>query len=260
MLHCSQKTNTCHANFATIRRMTTYALIAFDLDGTLADTESVSVPNAIAMLNEDYGLTLTLEYWLAAYHGLAGQALLNRIESDFGVHIPLAEFMQKRADRVAQMFAQGVQPAPGMLQSIRQLVAGGRQLCVCSNSTPERIALTLQNLTGQRAAGLMLPDVFRNHSFSAIGTHGHGKAKPQPDVYLEAATFYQTQPSACLAVEDSATGVHAALAAGFSCVAYTGLIHNAHLEIPKLIAAGAVETFAHWDDFLPLLTRLEQQA
>lgn len=238
----------------------TYPLIAFDLDGTLADTESVSLPDAIAMLNEDYGLSLTMEYWLANYHGMAGQALLNRIESDFGLHIPLAEFMNSRSERIPQVFANGIQPAPGMLQAMRQLVADGRQLCVCSNSTPERINITLQNLSGQRAAGLILPDVFRNHVFSAVGADGSGKGKPEPDVYLHAAQYYQADPKACIAVEDSSTGVRSALAAGFTCLAYTGLLHHKEFETPKLIAAGAAHTFDHWDGFLPLLAKLEKQA
>ena len=45
----------------------------------------------------------------------------------------------------------------------------------------------------------------------------HGK--PAPDVYLEAARRLSSDPALCVAVEDSANGLHAAAAAGMRVVA-----------------------------------------
>lgn len=232
-----------------------FSLLAFDLDGTLADTESIALPDAVDMFNTEYNVPVTLEYWYANYHGVAGQTLLNRIAEDFGVTIALEDFFAARARRIEKVFANGVNPAPGMLQVLRTLVAQGRQLCICSNSQRERIALTLTNLKGQHSAGLMLPQVFEGHVFSAID----GETKPHPYVYTRAAGHYGTQPSQCLAVEDSATGVKAAVAAGYTCVGYTGLATHPEQEAEKMQKAGAAHIFTHWDDFPHLLTQLEVQ-
>jgi beta-phosphoglucomutase-like phosphatase (HAD superfamily) len=46
------------------------------------------------------------------------------------------------------------------------------------------------------------------------------RGKPAPDVYLEAARRLGVPPSACVAIEDSASGIRAAHAAGMRVIAY----------------------------------------
>ena len=47
-----------------------------------------------------------------------------------------------------------------------------------------------------------------------------GRGKPAPDVYLEAARRLGVEPALCAAVEDSASGIRAAHAAGMRVIAY----------------------------------------
>jgi beta-phosphoglucomutase-like phosphatase (HAD superfamily) len=236
---------------------TNLALIAFDLDGTLADTESLSLPSAVATMRDSFGVPVTLEYWYEHLHGLAGQALMEAIQAQFGITVDFNDYLRRRAEMVTDMFANGVQPAPGMLQALRNLAAAGQQLCICSNSMPERIGITLTQITGQHSAGLNLASMFEGHVFSATGPQGQGKAKPAPDVYLAAASAYRATPARCIAVEDSPVGVASAVAAGFTCLGYTGLSHKGQADAANLTAAGAHTTFHHWDDFIPLLATLK---
>lgn len=235
----------------------TIPLIAFDLDGTLADTESLSLPSAVATMREAFGVPVTLEYWYEHLHGLAGQALMTAVQEQFGITVNFADYIARRAEMVPNMFANGVQPAPGMLQALRNLVANGQQVCICSNSMPERIGITLTQITGQHSAGINLAHLFEGHIFSATGSRGEGMAKPAPDVYLNAAKTYRAAPTSCVAVEDSPVGVAAAVAAGFTCLAYTGLSHKGEADAAFLLASGAHATFHHWDNFIPLLTTLK---
>ena len=46
------------------------------------------------------------------------------------------------------------------------------------------------------------------------------RGKPAPDVYLEAARRLGVAPASCVAVEDSASGIRAAHAAGMRVIAY----------------------------------------
>ena len=257
------KNLTFRAGFASLTAMTTpppllpaIPLVAFDLDGTLANTEALSLPSAVETMRS-MGVPVTLEYWYAHLHGLSGQSLINAVQEQFGLAVDLKEFLRRRAEMVPIMFENGVEPAPGMLQALRQLVAGGMQVCICSNSTPERIAFTLDKITGQRSAGLHLPHMFEGHMFSASGSDGSGKAKPAPDVYLTAATYYKADATRCVAVEDSPVGVTSAVAAGYTCIGYTGLGHGETNDIAQgLKEAGAHHILHHWDDFLPLLHTL----
>lgn len=254
------KNLTSPASFARLAAMTSdttllphIPLIAFDLDGTLANTEALSLPSAVETMR-GFGVPVTLEYWYEHLHGRSGQSLIDAIREQFGIEVDLKEFLRRRAEMVPQMFANGVAPAPGMLQAVRNLVAGGQQLCICSNSTPERIAFTLEKITGQHSAGINLPQVFEGHMYSASGSDGSGKAKPAPDVYMHAAQHYKASAPRCVAVEDSPVGVASAVGAGFICVGYIGLGHGAPAHVAEsLKQAGAHHILPHWDDFIPLL-------
>lgn len=46
----------------------------------------------------------------------------------------------------------------------------------------------------------------------------HGK--PDPEIYLKAASLLEVDPGDCIAVEDSSNGVAAAKAAGMYCIAF----------------------------------------
>jgi len=50
------------------------------------------------------------------------------------------------------------------------------------------------------------------------------KPKPAPDVYLLAASTLGVEPSRCLVLEDSPTGVRAALAAGMTPIQVPDLL------------------------------------
>jgi beta-phosphoglucomutase len=45
--------------------------------------------------------------------------------------------------------------------------------------------------------------------------------KPDPEIYLQAATLLEVEPAECLVLEDSMPGIESALAAGMHCIAIT---------------------------------------
>ncbi len=230
-----------------------WQLLAFDLDGTLADTESFSIPNLLELLAGHYGVTLSLPDFHARYHGMSGQNLLDTLNADYGTAMEWAEFAPRRmAALEAVIKLRGVEAMPGMLQMLRRVLAQGQQISLVSNSTPARIALTLTHIGGQRQHGVLLPAIFEGHCFSGTDPAFPNRAsKPAPDVYLAAAASYSANPERCLAVEDSVTGVKAAVAAGFTCWGYTGAAAQQAEATANLAAAGASKVFHHWDDFQP---------
>ena len=88
--------------------------------------------------------------------------------------------------------------------------------CVASSSSHEMLQFTL-GLTG-------LLDRFSGRIFSAEDvTHG----KPAPDLFLHAARSMGVHPDHCAVVEDSVSGVTAALAAEMTVFAYAGGVTSA---------------------------------
>jgi beta-phosphoglucomutase-like phosphatase (HAD superfamily) len=98
--------------------------------------------------------------------------------------------------------------------------------------------------------------MFEGTCFAGVGsTH---KPKPAPDVYVAALEAFKVKPEAAIAVEDSATGVAAALAAGMQCIGFTGLARHPEEEAERLSKAGAVAIMADWAEFAGILKKLEK--
>lgn len=231
-----------------------FKLIAFDLDDTALDTFTVSIPNCVEMVNTLYGAPIKVTDWTKphGYRGKAGQPLLDAIKADYGVSIDLAHFMKSRAEWMHKQLLKGIHPAPGYLEAVRQLHGDGRRLCICTNSVAERAALSLSHAI--QSEGVTLVDIFGPHVYSAMPDHG---PKPQPGVYLHAAKMFGFNPADCLAVEDTPTGVQAALGAGYTVIGYVGLHDDPVSAEQHLRNAGAHHVMRHWSEFLPLLARLE---
>ena len=71
-----------------------------------------------------------------------------------------------------------------------------------------------------------------------------GHAKPHPGVYLAAAAAFGVPPGQCLVLEDSVTGVTAAVAAGMTVLGFIGGGHIAAGQEARLKAAGAHVVFS----------------
>ncbi|AJY11851.1 HAD hydrolase, IA, variant 3 family protein [Burkholderia dolosa AU0158] len=69
------------------------------------------------------------------------------------------------------------------------------------------------------------------------------RPKPAPDVYLAAAHALGVAPAQCLVVEDSATGITAAAAAGMTVLGFVGGGHASAAQIDALRGIGARHVF-----------------
>lgn len=238
--------------------MPKFALLAFDLDDTLVDTFTASVPNCVMMVNKEYGIPIQVSDWTkpGGYRGKAGQPLLDAIHADYGgTPIPLLDFLQKRKAYLHELLKMGLPPAPGMPQAIAHLHQLGRTLAVCTNSVPERAKLSLANVVTPE--GINIPNIFGQHVYSAQPDGEPMNPKPHPYVYQHAAKVMGIDPTQCLATEDTPTGVQAAIAAGYTCIGYVGLHDDPDYAEQTLLKAGAVAVIRHWDEYLPLLAKLE---
>ena len=98
-------------------------------------------------------------------------------------------------------FRRSLAPMPGVADALDRL----GNLCVASSGTHERIRVS-RVATGRLAR-------FGGRIFSAEDV---SRGKPAPDLFLHAARAYGASPARCVVIEDSATGVEAANAAGMT--------------------------------------------
>jgi beta-phosphoglucomutase-like phosphatase (HAD superfamily) len=114
-------------------------------------------------------------------------------------------------------------------------------VCVASQGKLSKTRLSLA-LTG---LDRLFPETARFSAYSVA----HGK--PAPDLFLRAAESMGAGPARCVVVEDTPSGVTAAVSAGMRCVGYA-----ADSDERELLDAGANEILRSLDE-LPRLLDLD---
>jgi HAD superfamily hydrolase (TIGR01509 family) len=184
-------------------------LVIFDCDGTLVDTERISVRVNLQLLNEvggDYTEAEVRELFVGA--SLETYATL--VEARLGKPLE-ADWIQRWSDMFRGICERELEAVDGVVDALDGIAATGVPLCVASNGMLHDVVRNL----GQ----VGIHDRFAGRIFSATDV---AVGKPAPDLFLHAAADFDTAPGRCAVVEDSVVGVLAARAAGMTVYAYAG--------------------------------------
>lgn len=213
--------------------------VIFDCDGVLVDSEQIA-QEVLSELLTRAGVAMTPDEVFTHFFGKTVPQCIAIAEDMLGQPIP-DEFIASWRQELYKTFRERpVQAVAGVKDVIQQLDI---PYCVASNGPLEKMHTTL-GVTG------LLP-FFGNRLFSP----DHGlPGKPAPDLFLAAADAVNADPQRCAVIEDSAGGVHGALAAGMQVFGFTGL---PHIDAAALQSAGAL-TFDSMLE-LPALLQLSQK-
>ncbi len=183
-------------------------LVIFDCDGVLVDSEVISNEVLARSLTEQ-GLPTTLAEARRDYQGLLLADIDSRAQAKLGR--PLAKDWLKRyeRDRTA-VFRRELRAVPGAAETVQDIKAAGMQVCVASQGKLEKTRLSLK-LT-------KLDDLFPEDVLFSAYSVAHGK--PHPDLFLHAAATMAVEPSHCAVVEDTPSGITAAVSAGMRAFGY----------------------------------------
>ncbi len=217
----------------------TPALVIFDCDGVLVDSEPLSLATLTAGLNR-IGVPIDLETVRNRFAGTSMVSIMGHIERDYGISAPEGFVDAVKAETLAT-FDRELKAMPGVAAAIRGL---DLPVCVASSSDPVRLRHSL-TLTG-------LLDLFSGHVFSSTQV---ARGKPFPDLFLFAAEQMGEAPASCLVIEDSVPGVTAAVAAGMRVVGFTGGGHWSHDRAgTDLLRAGAETVFSDYLNLSKVIT------
>ena len=175
----------------------TPAAVLFDNDGLLLDTE-VLWTRAEVTLFARYGVTFTLDHKRELI-GTSGPVTEAKVERWLGQPGRGGALMAEMHDLVMDEALAGVDPMPGAVELLDRVQA---PVGVASNSPRTFVERTLE------VAGL------RDRFACVLSADDVAHPKPAPDVYVALARGLGADPAACVALEDSPTGVAAARAAG----------------------------------------------
>ena len=201
-------------------------LIIFDCDGVLIDSEILSARVDSELLGE-IGYEITPEELAHRFAGITTERIFELVGEEMGRAVP-TKLIERAKRETDKKLKEEVLPIGGVQEMLDAL---DDPRCICSNSRPERLQISLTK------AGLW--DRFRPYVFSAQAV-GEGRGKPAPDVFLHAAGIFETEPADAIVIEDSVAGITGAVAAGMRVIGFTGASHTwpGHGEV--LMEAGAL--------------------
>jgi HAD superfamily hydrolase (TIGR01509 family) len=197
-------------------------LVIFDCDGVLVDSEVIS-STVLAQTLTGYGLTTTLADARRDYEGLLLRDIDARARAKLGSALPDDWTERFQAER-AEVFRRELEPVSGAGEAVESIVAAGVPVCVASQGMIEKTRLSLE-LTG-------LDRLFSDELLFSAWLVERGK--PFPDLFLHAAATLGVEPRCCAVIEDSGSGVTAAVSAGMRAIGYA-----AHGDGAALRQAGA---------------------
>ena len=204
--------------------------VIFDMDGVLIDSEpqhfestNLCLEPEGAYLDEDAAL---------AYLGWNERAFWGALKERFGLTKDVEHYIAERSQIVVELLRRDLPVAEGALELLEELHSRGVSLAVASSSERDLIEYVLEESGFAR--------FFQEIASGCEVT----RSKPDPEIFLLAATRLQVDPSECLVFEDAPHGVKGALAAGMSCIRVVTRATEG-MEFPEL--NGAIECFAELD-------------
>lgn len=183
-------------------------LVIFDCDGVLVDSEPTS-NRVLAAAVSAVGLDMGPEEAASAFEGMRLDEIAVAVEARLGIRLP-ADWITEFENRRAAEFRRGLTPIPGSDDALRRIRLAGTDVCVASQASREKTELTL-GLTG--LAVHFEPEWIFS---SRMVVHG----KPDPDLFLLAATAMGHDPCRCVVVEDGVPGARAGRAAGMRVLGF----------------------------------------
>jgi HAD superfamily hydrolase (TIGR01509 family) len=215
-----------------------YELIIFDCDGVLVDSEVLAVEVESTLLGE-VGISLSPTELAEQYVGLSYTSMIRDLEARFERWLPprLREDIETQTMQTFRDRLQAVEGAAAFLDGL------AHPRCVASSSDLDRINLTLR-LTGIAKHF----DATKIYSAQMVEN-----GKPDPDLFLLAASRSRVAPERCLVIEDSAYGVTAAVRAGMDVA---GLLAGGHATPSlgqRLSDAGATSIFPSYAELASAL-------
>lgn len=175
--------------------------ILFDMDGVVLDTEKLYTRFWVEA-GQSLGFPMTHEMGLGL-RSLNGKAGAKRLKTYLGESADYEKIRQIRIQRMNDYIRQnGVETKAGIEELLRFLKTHGIRTAIASSSPLERI----ENYLSQ--TGLI------GYFDELVSGQMVEKGKPEPDIYYLAAKKLNLNPSECVVIEDSPTGVKAGFEAG----------------------------------------------
>ena len=181
------------------------AAVVLDFDGLIVDTETPIFEAWLAAYRRR-GRSVGLEEWQHALGTHGGFDPLEHLDALLGGTLDREAVLAEVKEATA-VGCEGQPLLPGVLPLLRDARALALGRAVASSSSCGWVD------------GWLRRHGIREHLDVVVARDDVRKVKPDPELFLLAASRLGVEPAACVVFEDSPNGMRAAIAAGMRCVA-----------------------------------------
>ena len=180
-----------------------YRALLFDLDGTLAETDSLHLPTWVDVL-EPHGIEVDEAFYKENISGRSNGEIVKELLPDLS-----EEEGRDLADAKEASFRERtgeLEPLPGLLDFLREVRERPMKTALVTNAPEENVeAILLALKLGEFFDEVVLSDEV-------------GPVKPDPAPYRAALDRLDVSPEEAVAFEDSTSGITSAVGAGIPTV------------------------------------------
>jgi beta-phosphoglucomutase family hydrolase len=206
--------------------------VLWDLDGTLVDSEAFHWQSWRDTLAPE-GLSVTYEQFLASFGKKNDPIMREWLGAGYTPERAVRLADAKEADYRRLIAAHGLTALPGAREWLTALHADGWKHAIVTSAPAANADVMLR--------ALELASLFE----AVVTAEDVAAGKPDPEVFLTAASRLGVPSSRCIVVEDAAAGIEGARRAGMRCIGVSARVTlNADVVVPSLTAlrSGAFET------------------
>jgi beta-phosphoglucomutase family hydrolase len=184
-----------------------FQAVIFDMDGLMIDSERLHHRSFADVLGQ-YGVTPELnEKGIAHIQGISAGANWERFKKLYRFEADTRELTKKKQEIQLTLLCEGVSAMPGLIKLLQDLRKHHFKTAVASSSTRAHIDLVIKSLS--------ISSLFDALTSGDEVVHG----KPDPDIFLKAASKLGVDPKSCVVLEDAVHGIRAAKAANMYAIA-----------------------------------------
>ncbi len=216
--------------------MTMVKGVIFDMDGVLVDNRDVHV-EAFRVLFTKYGKAFDREKFMPSF-GMTNDQIFAWQAPELLEKYGLETLSLEKEALYRERFAEMMAPTAGLLDFLKGLKARGIKIAVGSSGNTDNVNFILN--------GCHISEYFDAIANGDMISRG----KPDPEVYLLAASLMGLRPEECIVCEDAPVGIEAARAAGMGVVALATTFARETLKDYDLLIDDFTQTSA--DDVLAL--------
>ncbi len=183
--------------------------VIFDMDGVIIDSEPLYFKIQEQLFN-DLGFTVSKQEY-DTFIGAGMQLMWEKLCSKHDLPFTIKQLIIMNNELIYNTFnnSDSLQAADDFISFLTYIKEKVIKTAVASSTSKKIINVILSKL------GIIQEfDV-------VISSEEVLQGKPEPDIFLEAATMLNVDPKKCIVIEDSTNGVKAAAKAGMKCIGFS---------------------------------------